>query len=63
MEKRNRRELRHNATCTPLQNIFKNENYITKSGCQFLPEDIFNKVNRFSTITCDEINSLTFVRS
>lgn len=53
MEKRNRRELRHNATCTPLQNIFKNEDYITKSGCQFLPEDIFNKVSRFSTVTCD----------
>lgn len=63
MEKRSQRQLRNNVACTAFDNIFKNEKYILNSGCQHLPEDIFKKVNKFSTLTCDEINSLTFVKN
>ena len=63
IEKRSRRQLRNNSFCTPFNNIFKDEGYIIKSGCQHLPEDIFKKISKFPTITCDQINSLTFAKT
>ena len=63
MEKRTQRTLRNNVACTSYANIFKDEKHILNSGCQYLPEEIFKKVHKFSTLTCDEINSLTFVKT
>lgn len=63
MEHRSQRQLRNNVGCTSFENIFRNEKYILSSGCQHLPEDIYKKVNKFSSLTCDEINSLTFVKN
>ena len=58
-----KRELRYNSTCAPIPNIFKDEKYILRSGSHFLPEDIYQKLNKFTNISCDEINSFTFVRN
>lgn len=60
---RNQRQLRNNVRCTSFSNIFRNDKHIFNSGCQHLPEDIFNKVSKFPSLSCDEINSLTFVKN
>ncbi len=63
MENKQQRQLRNNVSCTAFENIFRNEKYILSSGCHYLPEDIYKKINKFSALTCDEINSLTFVKN
>lgn len=52
-ETREKRELRHKKNCVPYPNMFKNEGYIMRSGGQHIPEDIFNKISNFQTLTCD----------
>ena len=63
MERRSSRQLRNNVNCTSYPNIFRDEKHIFKSGCQYLPEDIFKRLDKYSSLSCDEINSLTFVKT
>ena len=52
-ETSDKRQLRHKKNCIAYPNMFRNEGYIMKSGGQNIPEDIFDKISSFQTLTCD----------
>lgn len=62
-ERSTRRTLRNNSHCVPVENIFKNNKYIMNSASQCVPPEILTKMKKFQTLTCDDINSLTFLNN
>ena len=52
-ETSDKRQLRHKKNCIAYPNMFRNEGYIMKSVGQNIPEDIFDKISSFQTLTCD----------
>ena len=64
MEERSKRRcLRNNTQCVPMENIFKNNDYILNSASNCIPPEILSKLKKFQTITCEDINSLTFINN
>lgn len=64
MEERSKRRcLRNNTQCVPMENMFKDNDYMKNSAVQCVPPEILNKLKKFQVLTCDDINSLSFVNN
>lgn len=50
-----RRKLRSEGACQPLENIFKNEHYR-----EILPPVVYAKITKTPTVNCDRIKDLKF---